>query len=170
MAHSTPVSGDSQNLTELTPVKLVDGHGVVTEVKVHYSSGTTHRVKQEIDASNYTMFNDGADDELVVYDQPGYKLYMRFQSIFRGLPKEMFIIWIKQYVPSSYPDLENHRSILIELVKACDEFPFGLQAELKRRVRTWNGDTVVSKLAHDVYILMSVLEGEELSEIKDIIT
>ena len=87
-----------------------------------------------------------------------------------NLHKEMFIIWIKQCAPSSEPDLENHRSILFEFVKACDEFPFGLQAEPTRRVRTCNGDTVVSKLTHDVYILMSVLEGGEISEIKDIIT
>ena len=81
MAHSTPVSGDSQDLTELTPAKLVVGHGVVTEVKVHYSSRTTHRVKQEIDVSNYTVFDDGSDDKMDVYDQPEYKLCMRFQSI-----------------------------------------------------------------------------------------
>ena len=81
----------------------------------------------------------------------------------------MFINRIIHCASSSEPDLENHRSLLFELVKECDEFPFGLQAELKRRVRTRNGDSVVSKLAHDVYILMSVLEGGEFSELKDII-
>ena len=59
--------------------------------------------------------------------------------------------------------------MLFELVKECDEFPFGLQAELKRRVKTRNGDTVVSKLAHDIYTLMSVLEGGEFTELKDIL-
>ena len=169
MAHSTPNSVDSQILTELTPVKLVGDHGEVTEAKVPYSSGTTHIVKQELDTSSYTVFGEGSGDDLDIYDQPEHKLYMRFQSIFRGLPKEMFINRIIQCASSSEPDLENHRSMLFELVKECDEFPFGLQAELKRRVRTRNGDSVVSKLAHDVYILMSVLEGGEFSELKDII-
>ena len=169
MAHSTPNSVDSQILTELTPVKLVGDHGEVTEAKVPYSSGTTHIVKQELDTSSYTLFGEGSVDDLDIYDQPEHKLYMRFQSIFRGLPKEMFINRIIQCASSSEPDLENHRSMLFELVKECDEFPYGLQAELKRRVRTRNGDSVVSKLAHDVYILMSVLEGGEFSELKDII-
>ena len=169
MAHSTSNSVDSQILTELTPVKLVGDHGEVTEAKVPYSSGTTHIVKQELDTSSYTVFGEGSVDDLDIYDQPEHKLYMRFQSIFRGLPKEMFINRIIQCASSSEPDLENHRSMLFELVKECDEFPFGLQAELKRRVRTRNGDSVVSKLAHDVYILMSVLEGGEFSELKDII-
>ena len=40
---------------------------------------------------------------------------------------------------------------------------------MKRFVRTRNGDSVVSKLEQDVYILMSVLEGGEFSELKDII-
>ena len=169
MAHSTPNSVDSQILTELTPVKLVGDHGEVTEAKVPYSSGTTHIVKQELDTSSYTVFGEGSVDDLDIYDQPEHKLYMRFQSIFRGLPKEMFINRIIQCASSFEPDLENHRSMLFELVKECDEFPFGLQAELKRRVRTRNGDSVVSKLAHDVYILMSVLEGGEFSELEDII-
>ena len=165
MAHSTPNSVDSQILTELTPLKLVGDHDEVTEAKVPYSSETTHIVKQELDTSSYTVFGEGSVDDLDIYDQPEHKLYMRFQSIFRGLPKEMFINQIIQCASSSEPDLENHRSMLFELVK----FPFGLQAELKRRVRTRNGDSVVSKLAHDVYILMSVLEGGEFSELKDII-
>ena len=61
------------------------------------------------------------------------------------------------------------RPLLFELIKECNQFPYGLQAELKRRVKTRNGDTVVSKLAHDIYTLMSVLEGGEFSELKDIL-
>ena len=94
---------------------------------------------------------------------------MRFQSIFRGLPKEMFINRVIQNAYSSETDIENQRSLLFELIKECDEFPFGLKMGLKRRVKTRNGDTIVSKLAHDIYTLMSVPEGGEFSELKDIL-
>ena len=70
---------------------------------------------------------------------------------------------------SSEADLENQRSMLFKLIKVCEEFPYGLQAELKRRVRTRHGDTVASKLAHDIYTLMSVLECEGWCEPKDIL-
>lgn len=56
--------------------------------------------------------------------------------------------------------LDKYRSVLFEELKESEEFPFGLQCELKRRVHTRNGDTVPVKLAYDVHSLMSVIEGE----------
>lgn len=41
--------------------------------------------------------------------------------------------------------------------------------DYKRRVHTRNGDTVATKHAQDIYSLMSVLEGGEYSELKDLL-
>ena len=41
--------------------------------------------------------------------------------------------------------------------------------DYKRRVHTRNGDTVTTKHAQDIYSLMSVLEGGEYSELKDLL-
>ena len=59
--------------------------------------------------------------------------------------------------------------MLYELVKECDYFPYSLQAELKRHVHTCNCDSVSTKLAQDIYILMSVLEGGEFTDLKGMI-
>ena len=81
----------------------------------------------------------------------------------------MFISRILKAVSSSEPGLESHRAMLFEVIKECDDFPYGLQAELKRRVHTRNGDTVATKLAQDIFCLMSVLEGSDCSDLKDLI-
>ena len=146
-----------------------DDYDEETDVMVPCDTGSLHKVKQEVVESNDTNADMGSGEEFDFYNQPEHKQYMRFQLIFRGLPKEMFINRIIQCASSSATDLENQRSLLFELVKECDEFPFGLQGELKHRVKTQNGDAVVSKLAHDIYTLMSVLEGGEFSELKDIL-
>ena len=74
------------------------------------------------------VHDDGSGDETDIFQQPEHKLYMRFQSIFKGLPKEMFINRIIQCAASSAADLENQRSMLFELIKECEEFSNGLQA------------------------------------------
>ena len=105
-------------------------------------------VKQEI-PDNYGDICAGEDDDL--FDQlPEHLLYCRFQTIYRSLPKEMFISRILKNVSSSEPDLESQSTMLFELVKECEDFLFGLQAELKRRVHSRNGDTVAVKLAQDI--------------------
>ena len=81
----------------------------------------------------------------------------------------MFINRVLHSVAFSESDLESHRSMLFDLIKECEDFPYGLQAELKRRVHTRNGDTVATKHAQDIYSLMSVLEGGEYSELKDLL-
>ncbi|MCG7879660.1 MAG: hypothetical protein N0C90_25530 [Candidatus Thiodiazotropha endolucinida] len=119
-------------------------------------------IKQEFDVN----CRDHADQ---LEQQPEHLLYLRLQIIFRSLPRDMFINRILKTVSSSEPDLESHRAMLFDLIKECEDFPYGLQAELKRRVHTRNGDTVATKLAQDIYCLMSVLEGSDYSELKDLI-
>ncbi|KAL4226479.1 hypothetical protein ACF0H5_014462 [Mactra antiquata] len=55
-------------------------------------------------------------------------------------------------------------------MKSCDNFPFGPNSELKRRVATRKGDKLSVKLATDIHKLVSVLEGDDFSEIKDLIS
>ena len=81
----------------------------------------------------------------------------------------MFINRILKTVSFSQPALESHRAMLFQLIKECDDFPYGLQAEPMRRVHTRNGDIVGTKLAQDIYFLMSVLEGSDYSDLKDLI-
>ena len=128
-------------------------------MKVPSSNGTNH-IKQEI--------NDNVrDDADPLEQQPEHLLYLRLQIIFRSLPRDMFINRILKTVSSSEPDIESHRAMLFELNKECDDFPYGLQAELKCRVHTRSGDTVATKLAQDIYCLVSVLEGSDYSDLKD---
>ena len=82
----------------------------------------------------------------------------------------MFVSRILRNEASCVVTLESHRSELFELIKECDDFPYGLQCELKRRVHTRNGDSVATKLACDIHTLMAVLEGGEFCELKDLIS
>ena len=167
MMASLDNSQECADLTELTPVTIVNNDGEETELKVPSSSGAYHHVKQETSENDEGVFAD--DDTDPLDQQPEHLLYIRLQTLYRSLPKEMFISRILKNVSFSEPDLESHRAMLYELVKECDDFPYGLQAELKRRVHTRNGDSVTTKLAQDIYILVSVLEGGEFTDLKGMI-
>ena len=167
-------SCDSQVFTELTPVQMVNADNDQTDVKAPVSNfmDTAYQIKKEVDIDNNsgaTEFSDNYEGNLDTSDQPEHVLYARLQTLFRGLPKEMFINRVLHSVAFSESDLESHRSMLFDLIKECEDFPYGLQAELKRRVHTRNGDTVATKHAQDIYSLMSVLEGGEYSELKDLL-
>ncbi len=49
-------------------------------------------------------------------------------------------------------------------------FQYGLQVELKRRVRTRAGDSVATKLARDVHCLVTVLDGGEFSDLTELMS
>ena len=86
------------------------------------------------------------------------------------MPSYSFVNRILRDYGSSERKLEEARSILSHTLRESDDFPFGLQAELKRRVTTRKGDTLVYKLALDIRTLISVLEGEDYSTMKDLIS
>ena len=51
-----------------------------------------------------------------------------------------------------------------------DDFPYNDDVELKRRMQTRKGEKPVVKLANDIHALLSVLEGEPYSVLKDLIS
>ena len=66
--------------------------------------------------------------------------------------------------------LGEKRSALFEQFKEADDFPYGLQYMLKRRVYTRSGDSVPVKLSHDIHTLISVIEGVEYSEMRELLS
>ena len=61
-------------------------------------------------------------------------------------------------------------SSLFEHLKETDDFPYSLQCQLKRRVCTLNSDSVAVKLSQNIHTLMSVLEGAEFSDMRELLS
>lgn len=144
--------------TQLTPVQLVNKNGDLTDAKVPYEPYES----QVTDDDEYEQQDYEQDTE---YQEVLNKL----QGLFKGLPREMFVNRLLLNEASCEVTLDKYRSVLFEELKESEEFPFGLQCELKRRVHTRNGDTVPVKLAYDVHSLMSVIEGGDYSDLKDML-
>ena len=165
---------------ELTPTTFVNSNNEVIDVKVPYNpeqdsqnsyipNGQT-RYCEQLDStpnsqpdtqieneSGYEMGNSDYSSEV----KKTFKLY-------KSLPKEMFISRLVVLCSSNEVKLDSLRTSLLDVLKEDDDFPYGLQAEPKRRLHTRNGDSVAVKLAHDVHALASVIEGADYSEIKDL--
>lgn len=97
-------------------------------------------------------------------------VYKSLQILFRGLPREMFINRILTDTASCEIKLGDMRQALFEQLKEAEDFPYGLQCMLKRRVYTRSGDSVPIKFAHDIHTLMSVIEGAEYSEMRELLS
>lgn len=178
---------ESTNFIELTPVMLSSGDGERTDVKVPVSvsaagantDNTTllKTITNTTDTSNITSpltvktecLSDNIDDDDDISDQGGI-VYRSLQALYRGLPKEMFVNRILLNEASCEVRLGEMRSELFEQLKEDDDFPYGLQCMLRRRVYTRNGDTVAVKYAYDIHTLMSVLEGADYSEMRDLLS
>jgi len=60
----------------------------------------------------------------------------------------------------SETDLERVRNTYFEHLKQTyEEFPFGADAELKRRMFMRSGDPLPVRLAQDIYVIIDVAEG-----------
>lgn len=177
---------ESTNFIELTPVMLSSGDGERTDVTVPVSvsvaganNGNTTLLKTmtiTTDTSDTTSpltvktecLSDNNDDD-DISDQGGI-VYRSLQALYRGLPKEMFVNRILLNEASCEVRLGEMRSELFEQLKEDDDFPYGLQCMLRRRVYTRNGDTEAVKYAYDIHTLMSVLEGADYSEMRDLLS
>ena len=127
------------------------------------------RAAIKVETDDYCGANDGGeicDDD----DSEEFAVYRGLQLLFRGLPKEMFVSRILSDTASCETKLGEMRSVLFEQLKEAEDFPYGLQAMLKRRVYTRSGDSVPIKLAHDIHTLMSVTEGAEYSEMRELLS
>ena len=71
----------------------------------------------------------------------------------------MFVNRILKNEASCEVSLESDRLKLFELIKECEDFPYGLQSELKCRVQTRNGDTVAKKLGYNIHTLYGCSRG-----------
>ena len=177
---------ESTNFIELTPVMLSSGGGERTDVKVPVSvsaadantdnttlsktiTGTsdTSDTISPLTLKTECLSDNNDDDDMS--DQGGI-VYRSLQALYRGLPKEMFVNRILLNEASCEVRLGEMRSELFEQLKEDDEFPYGLQCMLRRRVYTRNGDTVAVKYAYDIHTLMSVLEGADYSEMRDLLS
>ncbi len=97
-------------------------------------------------------------------------LVTRLSTMFRSLPKDMFVECIIRTYHLSETSLEDVRSELFEHIKSLEEFPYNTNTELKKRLHTRNGDSVVLKLSRDIYILLSVIEGADFSDLQAIMS
>lgn len=87
------------------------------------------------------------------------------------MPRDMFVTQIIRDYSSSEPDLERIRSDYFEhLKKVSTDFPYGSDAELKRRVFTRTGEPVTVKLAQDIHTIISVVEGGDYGALKPLIS
>ena len=186
--------------TELTPVMLETSQGYRTEVKVPvtprgiesiectnvdttgadsydtFTAVATCNISQS-DYSMYVSNSVGAPDEVYVktesQNEDDYNdniVYNGLVALYRGLPKEMFINRILLNEASCENKLGEMRSSLFEHLKETDDFPYGLQCQLKRRVCTRNSDSVAVKLSQDIHTFMSVLEGAEYSDMRELLS
>ena len=154
--------------TKLTPAQQVNANVDLTDVKVPYDGQSTDNDNLLSNGQNSeveSVFAGEQSEEQTEFQE----LYQTLEDLFKDLPKEMFVNRVLLNEASCEATLEHHRSVLFEEMKEIEDFPFGLQCELKRRVHTRNGDTVSVKLAYDIYSLMAVFEGGEYSEIKDML-
>ena len=190
----------SRRYTELTPVILETSQGYRTEVKVPVTPRGNESIEctngETTDADSYDTFTAmatcnisqsdysmhvsnsvGAPDEVYVktesQNEDDYNdniVYNGLVALNRGLPKEMFINRILLNEASCENQLGEMRSSLFEHLKETYDFPYGLQCQLKRRVCTRNSDSVAVKLSQDIHTLMSVLEGAEYSDMRELLS
>jgi hypothetical protein len=94
----------------------------------------------------------------------------RLSALFCDLPSTLFVSRILLDYASDEQKLEETRVMLFSIVKENEEFPFGHHVSLKKRVITRRGEPLCVKLANDILILMSVIQGEDMSCLKDLIS
>ncbi|MES9881490.1 MAG: hypothetical protein ABW185_11475 [Sedimenticola sp.] len=178
---------DTGDITELTPVVMDDN----TEVKVAYN---VRSVKMEHAASmnggeytdsveygeNENEHENEQDDTLsntnndslyqVRNDLRSDDSLNQLLNLFRNLPAEMFHNRVLQNFASCDASLEGTRSSIFDSIKENSDYPFGLQTELKRRVFTRYGDSVAYKLAKDIHVLLSIVDGGSYTDMKEMLS
>lgn len=153
--------------TELLPIAMNDN----TSVKIPFMS----RLADTQSASEYmTLTNDSYKTD-GFHLQPAQNdneldLYNSLVSLYRDYPTDMFIAQLLKMNTSCEVKLEQTRQMLFSILRECDDFPYGLQTELKKRVSTRRGEPLCMKLASDIHVILSVLEGEDMGLIKSLLS
>lgn len=166
--HACPVTGDAATLLDDSATSTCTYHKFEpvtidhnTEVKCRV---TVVPVKQP-DFDNDVADGTGSDQQDRFAEE-----YNRLIVWYRDLPEGMFVARILREYSHSESDLDGLRQLCFEALKSNDDFPFDLQAEMKRRMATRRGDTLPVKLANDIHKLVSVMEGEPFNAIKDLLS
>ena len=166
--------------TELTPVTWLNSDYEITDVKVPYTSLSQLSENDIPNAQrppillqtleNNVSNSQQPDSQEEMYPTPPEMEISQLMVLYRGLPKEMFINRILVQYASCEVKLENARFNILERLKDMEDFPYGLQCELKRRLHTRTGESVPTKLAYDIHTLLSVVDGADYSDIKDLLS
>ena len=96
--------------------------------------------------------------------------FNRLVQLVKELPADMFINRILLDYSQCEVNLEKTRAMLFDITREADDFPFDRDADLKRRLNTRVGESVSVKLANDIYKLLTVIEGSDYSELRDMIS
>lgn len=105
-------------------------------VLTEYSDGDSEYIAVGDEQSDGSVRGDNWDD--IEFDHDGIQSlreYRRLVDLYRVLPRDMFVTQIIRDYASSEPDLEKVRTEYFEHLKIVHvTFPYGQDAELKRRV------------------------------------
>jgi len=106
--------------------------------------------------------DDLAPDDIRLFEE-----FRKLSQFFHELPKDMCIAQIMREFSSSESDLERVRYTYFDHLKqTCEDFPFGEDAELKKRMFTRSGDPLPVRLAQDIYAIIEVAEGGDPNVLK----
>ena len=97
--------------------------------------------------------------------------YRSLVRYYREMPKDMCVQQILRDYASSECDLERIRDqYFYHLKQTKSDFPYGQNAELKRRMFTRTGEPVAFRLAQDIYNIIEVTEGGDCNVLKTMIS
>lgn len=155
--------GSPIRYTELTPTTMVNSDNEITDVKIPYIS--TQMSENDIPNAQQPPVSQEEN-----YPTPSENEINQLLVLFRGLPRDMFINRILVNYASCEVKLENARVNILERLKEVEVYPYAVQCELKRRLHTRTGESVPTKLAQDIHTLLSVLDGGDYGDIKDLLS
>lgn len=96
--------------------------------------------------------------------------YNKLSKLFHDLPTDLFVPRILKDYSSCETTLAHIRLMLFDTLREIDDFPYGADAELKRRVATRRSPPVCVKLANDIHVILSILEGDEYTLVKELLS
>jgi len=96
--------------------------------------------------------------------------YSNLLQLLHDVPKDMFVDRVLLDYEQSESKLEEIRVQLFEFLKSCEQFPFGTECGLKRRLNTRYGDSVCVKIAYDIHSLMLVTDSGDISFIREMLS
>ncbi|WAR13236.1 hypothetical protein MAR_027416 [Mya arenaria] len=144
------------------------------------STRSTSSASSSHDVSIDWSHDQSPDGHLGDTDETSYTRDMDFRAVeeyralvtlYRELPRDMCVQQILREYSASESDLERlRRQYFDHLKRTALDFPYGQDAELKRRMVTRNGEPVSARLAQDVYHIIDVTEGRDPSVLKDMIS